>query len=66
MNMDKNTDQQSLHFSSVSGKKLEADFDGGKVTSDAGVLLLREAEQQVNIISAITSAIARLSVTLGM
>jgi hypothetical protein len=48
---------QPLPFSPLSGKKVEADFDGGEVTSDAGVLLLRETEAQVGIIAAITSAI---------
>jgi hypothetical protein len=48
---------QRLPFSSIAGKKVEADFDGGEVTSDAGVLLLRETEAQLGIISAITSAI---------
>jgi hypothetical protein len=48
---------QPLPFSPLSGKKVEADFDGGEVTSDAGVLLLRETEAQVSILSAITSAI---------
>jgi hypothetical protein len=48
---------QPLPFSPLSGKKVEADFDGGEVTSDAGVLLLRETEAQVGILSAITSAI---------
>jgi len=52
-----NTVQQSLHFSSVSGKKVKTDSDCGQVTSDTGALLLRETEQQVNIISTITYAI---------
>ncbi len=48
---------QSLPFSPISGKKVEADFNGGELTSDAGVLLLRETEAQVGIVAAITSAI---------
>ena len=48
---------QLLPFSPISGKKVEADFNGGEITSDAGVLLLRETEIQIGIISAITSAI---------
>ena len=41
---------QLFHFSPVSRKKVEADFDGGEVTSNAGALLLRETEAQVGII----------------
>ncbi len=48
---------ESLIFNSVSGKKVQADFDGGEVTSDAGVLLLREAEQHVGIINNFTNSI---------
>lgn len=48
---------QLLPFKSLYNKKVEADFDGGEVTSDAGVLFLRETEAQVGIISAISSAI---------
>ncbi len=44
---------QLLPFSPISGKKVEADFNGGEITSDAGVLLLRETEIQTGIISAI-------------
>ncbi len=48
-----NYTSQPLHFSPISGKKVEADFDGGEMTSDAGVLLLRETEAQLGIIAAI-------------
>ena len=46
-----------LLFSPISHKKVEADFDGGEITSNAGALLLRETEKQVGIISAIASAV---------
>lgn len=36
-------------FSSSSGKKVEATFTGGAITSNAGVLLLKEIDQQYNI-----------------
>jgi hypothetical protein len=42
--------QLELEFPSVSGKKIFADFEGGVVTSDAGLLLLRETERTVGII----------------
>ena len=39
-----------LPFARLRGKTLQADFDGGTVTSDGGVLLLREMESHVGII----------------
>lgn len=45
-----NDKQLSLVFQGYSGKKLEADFNGGTVTSDGGVLFLRAVEAKVNII----------------
>ena len=50
--------QSCLHFSSISGKKVRADFTGGQVTSDAGVLLLRETEKKVGIIDGLSQVIS--------
>lgn len=47
--MDQDT-QTRLPFTSISGKKVEADFDGGNVTSDGGALFLREVEKEVGVI----------------
>ena len=47
--MEENT-QFELEFPSVNGKKIVADFEGGVVTSDAGLLFLRETECNVGII----------------
>ena len=38
--MEQNT-QLSLQFASVSGKKVTADFTGGDVTSDVGVMAMK-------------------------
>ncbi len=54
--MDKNS-TKPLSFTQISNKRIEADFDGGEVTSDAGVLLLKETERQVGIIDAFSSCI---------
>jgi hypothetical protein len=40
-----------LPFARLSGKNLQADFDGGTLSSDGGVLFLREIEAHVGIIS---------------
>jgi len=49
--------QDSLHFSSISSKEVKADFTGGQMTSDAGVLLLREIEKKVGIIDSLSQVI---------
>jgi len=36
--------QPPLSFATTKRRRLEADFSGGTITSDAGVLLLREAD----------------------
>lgn len=41
----------------VTGKKVALDFDGGNITSDAGVFLLSETESQLGIISMLTKCI---------
>jgi len=42
--------KQLLLFKDISGKKVEADFDGGEVSSDGGLLFLRETEAKHRII----------------
>jgi hypothetical protein len=34
---------------------VKARFDGGKITSDAGVLLLREVEQRTGLVAGLTA-----------
>lgn len=54
--MKENT-QLDLEFPSVAGKKVIMDFDGGAVTSDAGLLVLRETERRIGIIRRIADSI---------
>ena len=49
--------QLSLQFASISGKKVTADFTGGDVTSDFGVLVMREVADKIGIIEQLTQAI---------
>src|SRR3970040_2557351 len=49
--------QECLHFASISSKEVRADFTGGQMTSDAGVLLLRETEKIVGIIQDLSRVI---------
>lgn len=49
--------RQPLLFSSLKSKKIQADFNGGSLTSDAGVLLLREVDKHLGLIDAINRCI---------
>lgn len=42
--------QQTFEFSSACGRKVEADFQGGEVSSDGGLLLLREVDRRLDLI----------------
>ncbi|TBW45311.1 IS1380 family transposase, partial [Marinobacter halodurans] len=37
---------EKLTFSPLARRQIEADFSGGHITSDAGLLLLREIDKQ--------------------
>ena len=50
--------QITLSFASISGRKIEADFDGGTTTSDGGALLLRQAESKIGIVDRIVGALS--------
>jgi hypothetical protein len=53
----KDCTKQLLLFKGISNKKIQADFDGGEVSSDAGLLFLREVENRIGIISKIADII---------
>ena len=42
--------KQLILFKEISGKEVQADFDGGEVSSDGGLLFLREVEKRVRVI----------------
>lgn len=42
--------QQSFEFQSLKRRKIEADFSGGRLTSDGGGVLLREVEKRIGLI----------------
>jgi len=39
-----------LRFSRLGRRKIQADFNGGQLTSDAGAALLREVDQRIGVI----------------
>ena len=43
--------QARFEFHGLFQRKVKARFDGGKITSDAGVLLLREVERGTGLIA---------------
>lgn len=47
----------SLCFSSLFRRKISADFDGGRLTSDAGGLLLREVDRRIGLTRALADCI---------
>ncbi len=49
--------QIGFDFKGISGKRVTADFSGGEVTSDAGVLVLREIAEQTGFIDRLAEAI---------
>ena len=46
-----------LPFSSLGPRRVEADFSGGSLTTDAGALLLREADRRLGLLDALDRAI---------
>lgn len=49
--------QGVLPFGRVQRRRIEADFSGGEITSDAGVLLLRQADKRIGLIEAMARAL---------
>ncbi len=49
--------QTAFDFPSCKRRRVEARFDGGDITSDGGVLLLRQADQQLGLSQAIAKAL---------
>ncbi|MCS6320007.1 MAG: transposase, partial [Nitrospira sp.] len=48
----------SFRFPAVQRKKVTAAFDGGRITSDGGVLLLAQAEREMDICRQLVTCIA--------
>lgn len=48
----------SIQFPGCRGRKVEAEFTGGDITSDAGVLLLREADRALKLTKRIAQSLA--------
>ena len=55
---DSDDNAASFSFPAVSRKKVTAAFDGGRITSDGGVLLLAQAERAMGICAQLAACIA--------
>jgi len=53
----KDCTKQLLIFKGLSNKKIEADFKGGEVSSDGGLLFLRQVENRIGLVSKITDSL---------
>ena len=49
---------RSFPFPAICAKKVTAAFDGGRLTSDGGVLLLAQAERRMGLATALAGCIA--------
>lgn len=47
----------AITFSPVGRRQVGADFDGGRITSDVGLLLLREVDRRLGLVDAINECI---------
>ena len=55
--MNQTSDSPALEFSPVGDKSIHASFDGGNISSDGGLVLLKEVEQRLGVIKAMESCI---------
>jgi hypothetical protein len=51
------TNQKTLDLFPIAGKKIELSYTGEQISSDGGLLLLREVENQTGLISGISCCI---------
>ena len=47
----------AIEFTGLDRRKVIADFNGGRLTSDAGIFLLREVDRQLGLIDSINECL---------
>ena len=50
--------QMALNFASIKGKKVEATFDGGRLSSDGGLMYLRAVDRAMGLVDRLCCSIA--------
>ncbi len=53
-----NRNREQLNFPGCKGRRVEADFSGGNVTSDAGILLARQADRFLGLTASVAPLLA--------
>ncbi len=53
-----NRSREQLSFPGCKGRRVEADFSGGNVTSDAGVLLVRQADRHLGLTASVAGVLS--------
>jgi len=49
------SESEQLTFTSIKGREVRADFGGGEVSSDGGLLLMREVDRKLGLVAAIAA-----------
>ena len=44
------SESEQLGFTSIKGRQVSADFGGGEVSSDGGLLLMREVDRRLGLV----------------
>ena len=52
-----NCTKETIQFKGLCGRVIESEFSGGHITSDGGVLLLREADRRLKLTERVTAAV---------
>ena len=52
---------RQLNFGSLEGRKVIANFEGGRITSDAGIVLMAELDKKLKITARFAIGFSRLS-----
>ncbi len=52
-----NSTQESFHFPACRRRRVEANFKGGEISSDGGVVLLRQVDRRLKLSAAVAQAL---------
>ena len=53
-----------LNFGTIKGRKVIANFDGGRITSDAGIVLMADKNKKLKITARFAIGFSRLSLLI--